>query len=142
MKCLSMIHVAIIIIMITNRNIVGWMLPTISPKILYRSTYHSSVTCQLNRFLFDETEIINLEGSMNASVTIPIDDYRTIHAAKILSLQNGDIIRCGIVSQSNNHGGLITDEASIQWIPEGKVKKAEPLKNGSPPGWPGNAGPA
>ena len=29
---------------------------------------------------------------------------------------------------------MITDEATITWLPEGKVKKAEPTKNGDPPG--------
>lgn len=35
---------------------------------------------------------------------------------------------------SDLHDGLLTDSAIIEWIPEGKVKKAEPLRNGNPPG--------
>jgi RsmE family RNA methyltransferase len=98
-----------------------------------RSRFHSLVVCQLNRFLFDESEILCSSSSDTKKVLLPIDDYRTIHAARILSLRNGDLIRCGVVS-SMEHGGLVTDEAAIQWIPEGKVKKAEPLANGGPPG--------
>lgn len=97
-----------------------------------RSKFHSGVVCRLNRFLFDESEI-SRESSDDVTVTLPIDDYRTIHAAKILNLRNGDAIRCGVVS-NENHDGLITDKATIQWLPEGKVKKAEPLGNGLPPG--------
>jgi RsmE family RNA methyltransferase len=98
--------------------------------------FHSGVSCRLNRFLFDEFETsreVSDEVSDDITVTLPMDDYRTIHAAKVLGLKNGDVIRCGIVS-NENHGGLITDKATIKWIPEGKVKKAEPLGNGSPPG--------
>ena len=72
------------------------------------------------------------------SVLLPKDDYRTIHAAKILGVGNGDTIRAGIVMDLNNPhqplAGLKTDAASVEWIPEGKVKKAEVLKNGDPPG--------
>lgn len=96
------------------------------------SRFHSGVTCRLNRFLFDESEI-SREIADDITVTLPMDDYRTIHAAKILCLQNGDAIRCGVVS-NERHSGLVTDKATIQWLPEGKVKKAEPLGNGSPPG--------
>lgn len=96
------------------------------------SNFHAGVTCRLNRFLFDESEI-SRESNNEITATLPMDDYRTIHAAKILSLQNGDTIRCGVVS-NENHDGLITDKATIQWVPEGKVKKAEPLANGLPPG--------
>lgn len=105
----------------------------------FRCTFHTGIVCRLNRFLFDETEISgndNVERKQQHNdvlVTLPIDDFRTIHAAKILNLKNGDTIRCGIVS-NNEHDGLITDTATIQWIPEGKVKKAEPLANGLPPG--------
>jgi RsmE family RNA methyltransferase len=57
------------------------------------------------------------------------DDYRTIHAAKVLGLRNGDCVRAGVVEWE-----MLTDVATIQWIPEGKVKKEEPLANGNPPG--------
>jgi RsmE family RNA methyltransferase len=97
------------------------------------SGFHSLVVRRLNRFLFDESEIMCKKFDDQKKVVLPIDDYRTIHAAKTLSVRNGDLFRCGIVS-SMEHGGLVTDEATIQWIPEGKVKKAEPLANGSPPG--------
>jgi len=127
---------------------------------------------RLNRFLFDPEEIDKEtvttidDDDDNNSIIIPVvtlhkDDYRTIHAAKILGLQNGDTIRAGIVgcpgprnddeydeygdynpghdindenSSNNNHSGLLTDTATVQWIPEGKVKRAEPLGNGQPPG--------
>jgi RsmE family RNA methyltransferase len=95
------------------------------------SSYHSSVVCRLNRFLFDSSDI--LRNGDNALVTLSKDDYRTIHAAKILNLRNGDTLRCGVVSCAD-HGGLITDDATVEWIPEGKVKKPQVLGNGEPPG--------
>jgi hypothetical protein len=94
--------------------------------------FHSTSVCQLNRFLFDPSEVESGESS-SPRVVLPKDDYRTIHAANILGLENGDKIRAGVVS-CEEHNGLWTDEATIQWIPEGKVKKAEVLKNGKPPG--------
>jgi len=102
-----------------------------------------------------------------ATVTLPRDDYRTIHVAKILKLHNGDTLRVGVVrhrrrtkhyhnhhnihhsanskvtnianryngnDDSNNLAGLLTDNATIAWIPEGKNKLAQPTKNGDPPG--------
>ena len=93
---------------------------------------HSSVVCQLNRFLFTSTEL-DYHDRECPQVVLRKDDYRTVHAAKILSLHNGDTIRAGLVS-CNQHDGLMTDQATIEWIPEGKVKKAEPLDNGNPPG--------
>lgn len=96
--------------------------------------FHSTSVRRLNRFLFDPCEVESEgEESNTARVILPKDDYRTIHAAKILGLKNGDKIRGGIVS-SEEHSGLWTDEASVEWIPEGKVKKAEVLGNGNPPG--------
>jgi RsmE family RNA methyltransferase len=89
------------------------------------SYYHASVPCYLNRFLFDPSE---LEDDQR-TIILPKEDFRTIHAAKILGLRNGDTVRAGLVRQE-----LLTDTATIQWIPEGKVKKAEPLGNGDPPG--------
>lgn len=71
--------------------------------------------------------------SKTPSVILHRDDYRTIHAAKVLKINNGDLIRAGVVNCGEDQG-LSTDEASITWIPEGKVKKAEPLGNGDPPG--------
>jgi len=94
------------------------------------------------------------------TVILPATDYRTIHASKILRLVNGDTIRAGIVLDQQKQlptvgvqsslanqtcnpidsdhdpsiSGKITDEAVITWIPEGKVRKAEPLNNGDPPG--------
>jgi len=69
-------------------------------------------------------------------ITLPKDDYRTVHAAKILSLKNGDSIRAGLVGnyEDGGGGGQWTDEATIEWLPEPPVKKAEVLKNGNPPG--------
>ena len=96
--------------------------------------FHSTTICHLNRFLFDPSEV----SSETKSVLLPKDDYRTIHAAKILGVGNGDTIRAGVVMDLNNPhqplAGLKTDAASVEWIPEGKVKKAEVLKNGDPPG--------
>ena len=92
---------------------------------------HSSTPRYLNRFLFDPAEVDVLDDGMK-QVTLPKDDYRTIHASKILGLHNGDTIRAGLVGDSSS--GLMTDSARICWIPEGKVKKAEPLANGNPPG--------
>lgn len=109
----------------------------------------------LNRFLFDAEDIITDEGGDGAAgdddnhnnryVMLPKDDYRAIHAAKTLGLQNGDKVRAGIVLNHGPHpwpettrnielAGFLTDKASVAWIPEGKVKKAEPLRNGNPPG--------
>ncbi len=95
-------------------------------------SFHSTTSCYLNRFLFDPSEV-----SEEQSVLLGKDDYRTIHAAKILGLKNGDTIRAGVVMDPNSDKqqlGLKTDEATVQWIPEGKVKKAEVLQNGNPPG--------
>ena len=91
----------------------------------------TTTICHLNRFLFGPSEVTH--DKTVSEVVLPKDDYRTVHAAKILNLQNGDTIRAGIVS-CKDHGGLTTDNAVVEWIPEGKVKKTEPLKNGNPPG--------
>eukprot|EP00956_Cyclotella_meneghiniana_P030935 scaffold79686_cov35-Cyclotella_meneghiniana.AAC.1 len=136
---------------------------------------HKSRALYLNRILFDASEIDGMNSHINnadenddsieskewmATVTLPKSDYRTIHMAKILGLQNGDAVRAGSVitcdevqddanynsdndgstvsnnnHQTNHHlQGLLTDQAIVQWIPEGKIKKAEPTKNGEPPG--------
>jgi 16S rRNA (uracil1498-N3)-methyltransferase len=87
--------------------------------------FHATSHRLLNRFLFDPSELEEDE----TTVILPKDDFRTVHAAKVLGLQNGDTIRAGVVSKE-----LLTDSATIQWLPEGKVKKAEPLGDGSPPG--------
>lgn len=106
----------------------------------HRRSFHSTTTRFLNRFLFDnlETKAENSSDTTNTSeiisrVVLSKDDYRTVHAAKTLGLSNGDRIRAGVVS-CEEHNGLWTDDAIIQWIPEGKVKKPEVLKNGNPPG--------
>ena len=98
--------------------------------------FHSSSACFLNRFLFDTSEILpqQQDNSTERVVVIPKDDYRTIHAAKVLGVKNGDTVRAGLVSCDKDKGGLLTDHATIEWLPEGKVKKAEPLRNGNPPG--------
>jgi 16S rRNA U1498 N3-methylase RsmE len=110
----------------------------------------------LNRFLFDPSEVTATEPGMPTpsgvpTVTLPKDDYRTMHAAKVLGLQNGDTIRAGIVSCPpeaakrssattfcTNHG-LLTDTATIQWIPgpqKKEVKETAQTSDGSnpPPG--------
>jgi 16S rRNA U1498 N3-methylase RsmE len=110
---------------------------------------HSTTRCQLNRFLFDSSEVLSTPTV--PTVILPKDDYRTVHAAKVLQLQNGDTVRAGIIHESlstynscvrdlpassinGEHRGCLTDVATIQWIPEGKIKKAAPTGNGQPPG--------
>ena len=107
-------------------------------------TYHSTSTLYLNRFLFDSYEVVkdteeestqqSPSSSTTPTVVLSKDDYRTIHAAKTLGVKNGDHLRAGIVSCDDYPNGLWTDTATVEWIPEGKVKKAEVLKNGNPPG--------
>ena len=112
--------------------------------------FHRTSRLHLNRILFDKSEIdkgdtsVSLEESTTseapmATVTLPKDDYRTVHIAKILGLKNGDTLRAGTVvnpsdEEKDEFAGLLTDEATITWLPEGKIKKAEPTKNGDPPG--------
>jgi RsmE family RNA methyltransferase len=125
-------------LMVTIATFSSWMLavqPFIPIKGIHRSRqFHSSTSFQLNRFLFDPTELDTNDGDETSPyVTLPKDDYRTLHAAKILSLKNGATIRCGIVGWDGTEG-MITDVATVEWKPEGKVKKAESLKNGNPPG--------
>ena len=141
------------------------------------SAFHRANPLYLNRILFDISEIDDRSSDFSdknnhvadnttfhddhpplATVTLPRDDYRTIHVAKILGLCNGDTVRAGVVRcapNNDNHGiegeggiaqegkrnqqhqhlaGLITDDATISWLPEGKNKKAQPTKNGEPPG--------
>lgn len=99
-----------------------------------RALYQGTTACWLNRFLFDPAEVHTTEDDEKVT-TLPKDDYRTVHAAKILGLENGDSIRAGLVGDSSSDAvGLWTDEATIEWIPEAPVKKAEVLKNGNPPG--------
>jgi RsmE family RNA methyltransferase len=104
--------------------------PTATRQIS-KSWFHSSTRLYLNRFLFDSFELDH--ESSPPRVVLPKDDYRTVHAAKILGLSNGDQLRAGVVS-CDDHDGLWTDMATVEWIPEGKVKKAEVLGNGNPPG--------
>lgn len=94
--------------------------------------YRTSGVCFLNRFLFSPEEVVQ-DGDASPYAILGKDDYRTLHAAKILNLKNGDSVRAGLVS-CDDHNGLLTDNAEVQWIPEGKVKKAEILNNGNPPG--------
>lgn len=110
-----------------------------------RRLFHKAKPLYLNRFLLDPME---LDDGMDPfpSVTLPKNDYRTIHAAKVLKLHNGNTLRAGIVMDANDiitndesnpkedWAGHVTDTASIEWLPEGKIKKAEPTRNGEPPG--------
>uniref|UniRef100_A0A8J9X396 16S rRNA (uracil(1498)-N(3))-methyltransferase n=1 Tax=Phaeodactylum tricornutum TaxID=2850 RepID=A0A8J9X396_PHATR len=105
---------------------------TLRPQGYRKFSVHLSTVCRLNRFLFDTSEVKYTDTEL-PSITLPRDDFRTIHASKILGLRNGNTIRAGLVS-CEVHQGLLTDDATVQWIPEGKVKKAEPLGNGNPPG--------
>ena len=111
-------------------------------------SFRGSGVLHLNRILFDPSEIDAStpsdgedDGSNGfmATVTLPKDDYRTIHVAKILGLKNGDTLRAGSVrspkpEDENELAGLVTDDATITWLPEGKIKKAQPTANGEPPG--------
>ena len=109
-----------------------------------QAAFHPSTALKLNRFLFDPTEVVVADdGSEVPTVTLSKDDYRTVHAAKILGLQNGDCLRAGIVAEdvgadstdnADAYAGCVTDQATIEWLPEGKIKKACPTKNGDPPG--------
>jgi hypothetical protein len=124
----------IILVMLFHR-VLGFPRSFFSNRQSIRTrTISSTSICRLNRFLFDTCEISN-SGDLDEvpTIIIPKDDYRTVHAAKTLGLKNGDTIRAGVVS-CKEHNGLKTDEATVEWIPEGKVKKAEVLKNGNPPG--------
>lgn len=115
------------------------MLPSVKSfqfgRKLRTACLHTTTIRHLNRFLFDPSEVT--ADSEISRVVLGKEDYRTVHAAKILGLKNGDTIRAGVVMDPNVEGqleGLTTDGASVEWIPEGKVKKAEVLKNGDPPG--------
>lgn len=154
---------------ITTNAFTPLLLQRFSPTTSRRTTYshfHHSTKLNLNRFLLDSSEVQSYEAAIEKisesttnSSAIPIsnsmnnndkivavlskNDYRTIHAAKILNLQNGDSIRAGIVSSpqdfqkdviKNGKQGYLTESATISWIPEGKIKKAQPTKNGDPPG--------
>ena len=110
--------------------------------IAQHRSFHNTISLNLNRILFDVLEIDEQDyisnGESLATVTFSKDDYRTIHIAKVLGLHNGDTIRAGCVrspiEEDDHLAGLITDDATIQWLPEGKIKKAQPTKNGDPPG--------
>ena len=112
---------------------------SITPRTQVRK-FQGTTICRLNRFLFSPEEASTLDDSTETTptsvITLPKDDYRTVHAAKTLGLKNGDCIRAGVVGSSDGDGtaGQWTDEATVEWLPEGKVKKAEVLKNGNPPG--------
>jgi RsmE family RNA methyltransferase len=103
-----------------------------------QAAFHPSTALGLNRFLFDPSEVTVPDGGEVPTVTLSKDDYRTVHAAKILGLQNGDCLRAGVVAEGGDedgaYGGCVTDQATIEWLPEGKIKKACPTKNGDPPG--------
>lgn len=98
--------------------------PRLSSRQRIKSYYHSSVVCHLNRFLFHPGEIDG-KDSKQLTVTLPKDDYRTVHAFKTLGLENGDTVRAGVVS-CDEHDGLVTDKAVVEWIPEGKKNKYQP----------------
>jgi len=89
------------------------------------SHFHSTVVCRLNRFLFDSSEVDTNGKDSELTVTLPKDDYRTVHAFNILGVENGDSVRAGLVS-CDEHDGLVTDKAVVEWIPEGKKNKHKP----------------
>jgi 16S rRNA (uracil1498-N3)-methyltransferase len=93
------------------------------------TTFHSSTSLCINRFLFRIDEV-DQEGEGAHTVTLAEDDYRAVHAAKILDLHNRDTLRAGIVGND----GFLTDTASIEWISHGAVTTAEFLNDGKPPG--------
>lgn len=76
---------AILIIMLFTtklRSSVGWTASWHSPT--RSSGFHYNVVCRLNRFHIDPSEVVDIEEK--PTITLPKDDYRTIHAAKILNL--------------------------------------------------------
>jgi RsmE family RNA methyltransferase len=115
-----------------------------------RCCFHGTSALLLNRFLFDPEEVLYLTYSSSAShndsirstvcsatpiVVLPKEDYRTVHAATTLKLHNGDTIRAGVVGGCEGFPiGQFTDVATIEWIPEPPVKRAQVLENGKPPG--------
>eukprot|EP00581_Thalassiosira_minuscula_P012137 CAMPEP_0183713490 /NCGR_PEP_ID=MMETSP0737-20130205/8316_1 /TAXON_ID=385413 /ORGANISM="Thalassiosira miniscula, Strain CCMP1093" /LENGTH=370 /DNA_ID=CAMNT_0025942275 /DNA_START=33 /DNA_END=1145 /DNA_ORIENTATION=- len=132
---------------LSQRNDPSSSLAFASHHSRYKRSFRTAKPLYLNRILFDaseiDKEIETADDNALATVTFSKDDYRTIHVAKILGLQNGDTLRAGSVRSPNveegevcNHelAGLITDDATIMWLPEGKIKKAQPTKNGDPPG--------
>ena len=74
--------------------------------IFLRQSFHSTTPLGLNRFLFgpDEIQPVNATQSSIPTVLLPKDDYRTIHAASTLKLENGDAIRAGIVGCEQSAG--------------------------------------
>lgn len=88
-------------------------------------SFHSSVVCRLNRFLFDSSEVDYSDDNSTVTVILPKDDYRTVHAFHILGVESGDTVRAGIVS-CDEHDGLVTDQAVVEWIQEGKRNKKQP----------------
>lgn len=104
---------------------------------LVHRCFHCTSQLNLNRFLFDVSEImvegdseVSIGGDRDCSaavptVILPTDDYRTVHAAKTLGLHSGDTLRAGVVD------GGITDSATVQWMADGKDA---PTKSGKPPG--------
>jgi RsmE family RNA methyltransferase len=121
------------LMLLLRLKLVDAFVATTNRKRACTRQFRSTTQVGLNRFLFDRSEV-DWRNEETPTVTLPKDDYRTRHAAKILSLHNGDTVRSGVVSCDEHQGGLITDAATIEWLPEGKVKKAEPLRNGNPPG--------
>ena len=100
-------------------------------------SFHTTTVCRLNRFLFQMEDLVDNEVENGIqTITLAKDDYRTVHAAKILGLCNGDTLRAGCVSNDKvaDIDGLVTDRATVEWIPQGSVKKPQPTKNGDPPG--------
>ena len=131
--------------MVSFRKCARAFSPTTAAVLLHRN-FRSTLRLDLNRLLFDPTELdppptagVDAHEESTVTVTIPKDDYRTIHAAKILGLHNGDTVRAGVVldetTETHPAAGLVTDTATVLWKPEGKVKTAAPLaKSGDPPG--------
>ncbi|KAL3785011.1 hypothetical protein HJC23_007932 [Cyclotella cryptica] len=119
-----------------------------SAKVASCGYPRKSTPLYLNRILFDSSEMEvrdhdtaerQQQQHWLATVTFPKHDYRTVHIAKILRLKNGECVRAGSVrNPESGHNdeleGLLTDEAIVQWLPEGNIKKCEPTKNGDPPG--------
>jgi len=68
----------------TRQNV---FLPRPSPRP--NPHYNHCTSLYLNRFLFDPSEV-DTSGEF-PSVTIAVDDYRTVHAAKVLGVQNGEV---------------------------------------------------
>jgi 16S rRNA U1498 N3-methylase RsmE len=96
-------------------------------------TFRSSTARGLNRLLFRPTELDPAPASGSPSVTLPKDDYRTVHAARILVAETGSTLRAGIVGEDRD--GRMTDRAVVEWLSGGSSEGRGTRASGDdPPG--------